>query len=147
MNIPSHESTRDLLIPLASQSDSLAHQQSLIAQALRILRAKKEEAISSYIIEVNNSIAHTQMSIQFDLIPSFEDGTPNGVLAKAFFYLIDDGFVMLNSECENFYHPELKFQHLIKFIAEAEPFIHAKDTVMKLDLPSIRKTSNESGKI
>ena len=112
------------------------------------MRAKKEAHIASYIAEVNEAIADTGMSIIYDIVPSFEDGTPNGVLQKAFFYLIDDGFVILSRECFSYFHPEAKFQQLIPFINEAKKFIDSKDIYIKLDstLPT-RPNDKNKGKI
>lgn len=148
MNIPSHDNTKKLLRPLLDQSDSLTHQQTLIATGLGLIRAKKEAHIDSYIAEVNESIAHTGMSILYDTIPSFEDGTPNGVLQKAFFCLIDDGFVISSRECFSYFQPEAKFQQLIPFIKEATKHIESKDMAIRLDssLPT-RAKDNSKGKI
>ena len=148
MNIPSHENTKELLRPLLDQSDSLTHQQTLIASGLALIRAKKEAHIASYIAEVNEAIAHTGMSILYDTVPSFEDGTPNGVLQKAFFYLMDDGFVILSRECFSYFHPEAKFQQLILFITEARKHIESKDMAMRLDSSLTNRANDKSkGKI
>lgn len=148
MNIPSPDNTKELLRPLLNQSDSLTHQQTLIATGLGLIRGKKKAHIASYIAEVNEAIAHTGMSIFYDTVPSFEDGTPDGVLQKAFFYLIDDGFVILSRECFSYFHPEAKFQQLIPFIKEATKFIDSKDMAIKLEssLPS-RSDDKIKGKI
>ncbi len=148
MNIPSPDDTKELLRPLLNQTDSLTHQQTLIATGLGLMKAKKEAHIASYIAEVNEAIAHTGMSILYDTIPSFEDGTPDGALQKAFFYLIDDGFVILSRECFSYFHPEAKFQQLIPFITEARKHIESKDMAMRLDssLPT-RASDKSKGKI
>jgi hypothetical protein len=148
MNIPSHQQTKELLRPLLDQSDSLTHQQTLIATGLGLIRAKKEAHITTYIAEVNESIANTGMSILYDTVPSFEDGTPNGVLQKAFFYLIDDGFVILSRECFSYFQSEAKFQQLIPFIKEAKKFIDSKEMAISIDsiLPK-RVNDKNKGKI
>lgn len=148
MNIPSPDHTKELLRPLLIQTDSLIHQQNLIASGLGLMRAKKEAHIDSYIAEVNEAIADTNMLILYDIVPSIEDGTPNGVLQKAFFYLIDDGFVILSRECFSYFHPEAKFQQLIPFINEAKKFIESKDMAIRLDstLPT-RTNDKNKGKI
>lgn len=145
MNIPSHDHTKELLRPLLIQSDSLTHHQTLIASGLSLIRDKKELHIASYIAEVNKAIAHTGMAIFFDTVPSFENGTPNGVLQKAFFYLIDDGFVILGRECFSYFQPEAKFQQLISFIKYATKFIDSKEMSIKLDL-SLPTRFNDAGK-
>lgn len=148
MNIPTPDNTKELLRPLLIQTDCLTHQQTLISKGLGLLRTKKEAYIASYIAKVNEAIAHTGMSILYDTVPSFEDGTPNGVLQKAFFYLIDDGFVILSRECFSYFQPEAKFQQLIPFIKEATKFIDSKDMAIKLDssLPS-KGNDKSKGKI
>ena len=134
MNIPSHDNTKELLKPLLDQSDRLTHQQILIASGLNLLTDKKESHITSYVAEVNKAIAHIGMSIFYDTVPSFEDGTPNGILQKAFFYLIDDGIVILSRECFSYFQPEAKFQQLVAFIKEINKFIDSKEMSNNLDL-------------
>lgn len=145
MNIPSHDHTKELLRPLLIQTDSLTHHQTLIASGLSLLRDRKESHITSYITEVNKAIAHIEMSIFYDTVPSFEDGTPNGILQKAFFYLIDDGIVILSRECFSYFYPESKFQQLIPFIKETKKFVDSKEMAMKLD-SSLPARFNDTGK-
>lgn len=147
MNIPSADTAREILAPLSNQTDSLVHQQTLIASALQLLREKKEESISCYMKEVNKPLSKIGMSIIFETIPSFDDGTPFGILSKAYFYLIDDGFVIFNRECPNFFHPEIKFQNLIAFISEATKFIEDKELAHLLESSLPTKTITSQGKI
>ena len=145
MNIPSHDNTKELLKPLLNQSDRLTHQQILIASGLSLLMDKKESHIASYITEVNKSLAQIDMAIYYDTVPSFEDGTKNCIFHKAFFYLIDDGIVILSRECFSYFQPEAKFQQLIEFIKDIKKFIDSKEMSINLDL-SLPTRFNDTGK-